>query len=58
MYFLDNWYSTTVWERRDLKSGNIIEGPAIIEQKDSTTAIPPNWQLKVDLFGNLILRRI
>ncbi|MFX0062143.1 MAG: hydantoinase/oxoprolinase family protein [Candidatus Hermodarchaeota archaeon] len=58
VYFLDNWYSTTVWERRDLKSGNIIEGPAIIEQEDSTTAIPPDWQLEVDLFGNLILRRI
>ncbi|MFX1253197.1 MAG: hydantoinase/oxoprolinase family protein [Promethearchaeota archaeon] len=58
VYFLDDWYSTTVWERRDLKAGNIIEGPAIIEQEDSTTTIPPNWQLKVDLFGNLILERI
>ncbi|MFX0093619.1 MAG: hydantoinase/oxoprolinase family protein [Candidatus Hodarchaeota archaeon] len=58
VYFKDNWLSTTVWERSFLKAGNIIEGPAIIEQEDSTTAIPPEWQLKVDLFGNLLLERI
>jgi len=32
-----------------------LSGPAIIEQKDSTTLLPINWRLTVDVLGHLLL---
>ena len=32
-------------------------GPAIVEQFDATTVVPPGWHAFVDRHGNLILER-
>jgi N-methylhydantoinase A len=50
--------SCRIFERRDLRSGHAIEGPAVIEQKDSTTLVPPDWRMAIDAFGHLILTRV
>jgi N-methylhydantoinase A/oxoprolinase/acetone carboxylase beta subunit len=43
--------------RRDaLLAGNRLRGPAIVEQMDSTTVIPPGFAAEVDRAGNLIIR--
>jgi N-methylhydantoinase A len=43
--------------RRDLlRSGNRIEGPAVIEQMDSTTLLLAGQQANVDASGNLWLQ--
>jgi N-methylhydantoinase A/oxoprolinase/acetone carboxylase beta subunit len=36
-------------------AGNIIDGPGVIFQYDTTTIIPPKWQAAVDERGNLII---
>jgi len=46
-----------VFRRTQLAAGASIPGPAIIEQMDTTTIIPPDFQAHVDEWGNLILRR-
>ena len=46
-----------IFDRYKLGSGDEIEGPAIIEEVDSTTVIHPDYQAVVDEFGNLFLRR-
>jgi N-methylhydantoinase A len=46
-----------LYERERLEIGAAITGPAIIEQFDATTVIPPGWSATVDGFRNLILRR-
>ena len=48
---------TKVYERARLKSGNIIAGPALVEQMDSTVVITPGWDASVDDFGNIIISR-
>ena len=41
--------------RRDLLTKNqVLNGPALILQMDTTTVIPPGWTLRVDSLGNLI----
>jgi N-methylhydantoinase A len=35
----------------------VLTGPAIVEQLDATTAIPPDWRATVDGFCNLVLSR-
>jgi N-methylhydantoinase A len=46
---------TSLYSRSLLKAGNIIDGPAVIFQYDTTTIIPPEWQAVVDERGNLII---
>jgi N-methylhydantoinase A len=45
----------TTYDRAKLPVGATIDGPAIIEQFDSTTVLPPDARLTVDEFGNLII---
>jgi len=45
-----------LYERDRLDIGATVSGPAIIEQFDSTTVIPPGWSSRVDAYRNLILR--
>jgi N-methylhydantoinase A/oxoprolinase/acetone carboxylase beta subunit len=47
--------ATRCYARARLKAGNVIAGPAIIEQMDSTTALPPGLSARVDAFGNLVI---
>jgi N-methylhydantoinase A len=51
----DGYVRCPVYAREKLKAGLLIEGPAIIEQYDTTTVISPNWKAYVDEFGNLIM---
>jgi N-methylhydantoinase A len=46
-----------LYERDRLDVGAAVEGPAIIEQFDATTVIPPGWRAQVDPRRNLILER-
>ena len=36
--------------------GNIIKGPAIIEEYGSTTLILPGMEAEIDQFSNIILK--
>jgi N-methylhydantoinase A len=47
----------TLYERDSLDLGAVLAGPAIVEQFDATTAIPPGWHASVDGFRNLILSK-
>jgi N-methylhydantoinase A len=47
----------TLYERDRLDIGATVAGPAIVEQFDATTLIPPNWSGRVDGYGNLVVTR-
>jgi N-methylhydantoinase A len=47
----------SVYDRDRLAPGNEIEGPAIIEARDSTTVVLPDQSVTVDEFTNLILEK-
>jgi N-methylhydantoinase A len=49
--------AATLYERDRLDPGATLAGPAIIEQFDATTAIPPGWVATVDAYRNLILTK-
>ena len=46
-----------IYDRYQLGSGDEVEGPAIIEEVDSTVVVQPGYRADVDEFGNLFLRR-
>ncbi len=58
------WFSETsgfvsspILDRLQLRWGDSVQGPAVIEELDSTTVIHPDYQARVDQHGNLLLRR-
>jgi len=36
-----------------LRAGAELDGPAIVEQLDSTTLVPPGWHAEVDEWLNI-----
>jgi N-methylhydantoinase A len=44
-------------DRLRLRWGDVIPGPAVIEELDATTVVHPGYQAQVDQHGNLLLRR-
>ncbi len=49
------WTDTPVWDRYALAAGVRIDGPAIVEERESTTVLPPGTAATVDEYANLIV---
>jgi N-methylhydantoinase A len=53
LYAEGRWHSAGVYARDRLRPGDRIEGPAVVQQVDATTAIEPGAVAVVDRIGNL-----
>lgn len=51
---LDGGVTAAVHHRADLRAGHAIEGPAIVEQYDTTCWIPAGYHVRVDRTGTLV----
>ena len=47
---------TTVYDRSSLRPGNRFGGPALVVETSTTTVVPPDYEARVDPYGNLILK--
>jgi len=56
--FFDDWVDTPVYWRPDLAPGDVVVGPAIIEEFGSTVPLHPRFTATVDRFGNLVVRKV
>jgi N-methylhydantoinase A len=50
-----DFVATPIYARDALRPGNRLVGPAIVEQMDATTLVPPGMTARVDAYLNLIL---
>jgi N-methylhydantoinase A len=48
---------TPIYDRARLGAGDMLDGPAVVEEQGSTTVVFPTLTARVDDFGNLILAR-
>jgi N-methylhydantoinase A len=48
-------YTCPIYERERLLAGNVVSGPAVIEQADSTIIVPPSFKALVDPHGRLTM---
>ncbi|MBV9567473.1 MAG: hydantoinase/oxoprolinase family protein, partial [Hyphomicrobiales bacterium] len=53
---LGGFVDTPIYARARLVPGRKINGPALIEEAESTSVIGPKAHVEVDAFGNLIMR--
>ena len=55
VWFAGGWQETPIYRRGQLPPGSRIDGPAIVEQLDTTTVVEPGDRVEADALGNLIL---
>ena len=56
VYFAGAVHETAVLDRSGLSEGDVVSGPAIIEETTATTLVPPNWQARLIGGGHLVLK--
>ena len=49
---LGGFVSTSCYDGDKLRHGNIITGPAVIEERTTTIVLPPKARINVDCYGN------
>ena len=54
---VDRPLDTDIFDRAALAAGQEVSGPAIVEEWNTTTLIPPGWTTRVHDHGHMILRR-
>ncbi|KGH48001.1 5-oxoprolinase [Modestobacter caceresii] len=55
--FFDEWVEAPLYWRPDLSPGDVVAGPAIVEEFGSTVPVHPGFSATVDRFGNLLLTK-
>jgi N-methylhydantoinase A len=55
--FFDDWVETPTYDRPRLAPGDVVPGPAVIEEFGSTVPVHPGFRATVDVHGNLLLTR-
>lgn len=56
-FFDGGFLMTPIYEGAGLKAGNVIKGPAIVEEPTTTVVIPKSWDCHVDKYGNHFVKR-
>ena len=51
----DTLRATPTYRRESLLAGHTVEGPAIVDQLDSTTVLLPGQTARTDRYGNLVI---
>ena len=54
--FFDSWADTPIYARAELRPGDEIVGPAVIEEFGSTIPLHPGFVARVDPLGNVLVR--
>lgn len=57
VFIAGQWHEVPVHSRAKLSAGDVLTGPVIVEQPDTTVFMLPGWVATVDRSGNLIATR-
>ncbi|MCW2945974.1 MAG: hypothetical protein JWR24_2691 [Actinoallomurus sp.] len=53
--FFDSWADVPIYARERLEPGDVLEGPAVIEEFGSTLPLHPGFTARMDGHGNLVV---
>jgi len=57
IFFDNKFIKCPIYDRGKLMLGNVIKGPAVIEEYGSTTIVSPKKKVSIDKFKNIIIER-
>jgi N-methylhydantoinase A len=46
-----------VWDRSQIAVGQQLKGPIVIEERETTTAVPPGWTATINAIGCIVARK-
>ncbi|MCA3242717.1 MAG: hydantoinase B/oxoprolinase family protein [Rubrivivax sp.] len=52
------WHEAGLYVRERLEAGALIDGPAVIAEKNATTVVEPGWQARLTAAGPIELQRV
>jgi N-methylhydantoinase A len=55
VWFIGGPQTIPVFERADLRAGQIVEGPALIEEEASVTVLEGGHRLRIHPHGHLLI---
>jgi 5-oxoprolinase (ATP-hydrolysing) len=58
VYCDGEWRETPFFDRESLRAGDVIDGPAVIREANTTTMVETGWRLEVSSRDHLLLTRI
>jgi 5-oxoprolinase (ATP-hydrolysing) len=56
--FEGRWQEVACYDRESLSPGSVLESPAIVMDRYSTTVVEPGWQASVQVEGAILMRRL
>lgn len=57
MYSGGQWHQAALVVREDVRPGDVVEGPAIIAEKNATTVVEPGWEARITALDHIVLDR-
>jgi 5-oxoprolinase (ATP-hydrolysing) len=54
----EGWREVPLFQREALPPGAIVDGPAILAERNATTVVEPGWQARIGQGGGLTLSRV
>jgi len=58
VYVDGTWTEAQLYDRTALAAGNVVPGPAVITEMDSTTLVLPGYAGTVDAVGSILIRPV
>ncbi|WP_090047565.1 hydantoinase B/oxoprolinase family protein [Limnohabitans sp. 2KL-27] len=55
---LAQWHDAALVVREDMRPGDVVDGPAIIAEKNATTVVEAGWQARLTALDHLLLVRV
>ncbi|MGH8828124.1 MAG: hydantoinase/oxoprolinase family protein [Jiangellaceae bacterium] len=56
--YFDEWVETPIYDRAGFGAGDVVTGPAILEEFGSTVPVHPGFRAEIDRFGNVLMTRV
>jgi N-methylhydantoinase A len=57
-FYEGQWHEAAIFDRSGLGASDVITGPAIVSEMDSTTVVLPGYSATVDSVGNLLIQPV
>jgi N-methylhydantoinase A len=55
--YFDEWVEADLYDRGRLGAGDVVAGPAVLEEFSSTVPVHPGFAARIDAHANLLIRR-
>ena len=55
-FYEGDWHEAGIYDRGQLGAEDVVSGPAIVSEMDSTTVVLPGYSATVDAVGNLLIQ--